>query len=110
MAAIKKGIWGNKTCYSQMSQIVNLPLTKGTSVEKVQEFYDKLTRSYDALETLGESEMLKGFVLTTLNKLPHIKPDIVRTDDSWEEWGMKDLIDNIHKWLKRNRTGCSPEP
>ena len=82
---------------SHMSQIVNLPLTKGTSVEKGQEFYDKLTRSYDALETLGESEMLKGFVLTTLNKLPHIKPDIVRTDDSWEEWGMKDLIDNIHK-------------
>ena len=23
---------------------------------------------------------------------------------------MKDLIDNIHKWLKRNRTGGSPEP
>ena len=95
---------------SHMSQIVNLPLTKGTSVEKVQEFYDILTRSYDALETLGESEMLKGLVLTTLNKLPHIKPDIVRTDDSWEEWGMKDLIDNIHKWLKRNRTGGSQSP
>ena len=23
---------------------------------------------------------------------------------------MKDLIDNIHKWLKRNKTGGSPEP
>ena len=57
-----------------MSQIINLPLTKGTSVKKFQEFYGKLTRSYDALETLGESEMLKGFVLTTLNKLPHINP------------------------------------
>ena len=79
-------------------------------MEKVQEFYDKLTRSYDALETLGESEMLKGFVLTTLNKLPHIKPDIVRIDDSWEEWGIKDLIDNIHTWLKRNKTEDSPEP
>ena len=77
---------------------------------KVQEFYDKPTRSYDALETLGEYEMLKGFVLTTLNKLPHIKPDIVRIDDSWEEWGIKDLIDNIHKWLKRNKTGGSQEP
>ena len=65
-----------------MSHVINLHLTKGTSVEKVQEFYDKLTRSYDALETLGESEMLKGFVLKTLNKLPHIKPDIVRIDGS----------------------------
>ena len=46
-----------------MSQIINLSLTKDTSVENVQEFYNKLTRSYDAFETLGESEMLKRFVL-----------------------------------------------
>ena len=74
-----------------------MPLTKGANVEKVQEFNDKLTRSYAAHETLGESEMLKGFVLTTLKKLPHIKPDILPTDDSWEEWGMKNLIDKILK-------------
>ena len=49
---------------SHMSQIINLPLTKGTSVGKVQEFYDKLIRSYDALETLGEYEMLKRNYLT----------------------------------------------
>ena len=54
--------------------------------------------------------MLKGSVLTALNKLPHIKPDIVRTGESWEEWGMKDLTDNIHKWLKRNKTWGFPEP
>ena len=95
---------------SHMRQIINSPLTKGTSMEKVQELYDKLTESYDALETLGESEMRKRFVLTTLNKLPHIKPDIVRTDDSWGEWCMKDLIDNIHKWLKRSKARGSPVP
>ena len=111
MAVIKKGIWGTKyVTSSHVSRIINFPLTNGTNVGKVQEFYDKLTRSYDALEALGESEILKGFVLTTLNKLPHIKSDIVRADDSWEEWGMKDLIDNIHDWLKRNKIGDSSKP
>ena len=40
--------------------------------------------------------------MTTLNKLPHIKPDLVRVDGNWEEWSMEDLIDALQKWLWRN--------
>ena len=47
--------------------------------------------------------MLKGFVLSTLNKLPQVKPDLVRTDEGWEDWNMEKLIDSIQKWLKRNK-------
>lgn len=47
--------------------------------------------------------MLKGFVLTTLNKLPQVKPDLVRTDDPWEDWGMEDLLKALQKWLNRNK-------
>ena len=25
--------------------------------------------------------------MSTLNKLPHVKPDLVRVDDNWEELG-----------------------
>ena len=39
--------------------------------------------------------MLKGFVLSTLNKLPQVKPDLVRTDEGWEDWNMEKLIDSI---------------
>ena len=35
-------------------------------------FYEQLFENFDALQTLGESDMFKGFVLTTLNKLPQI--------------------------------------
>jgi hypothetical protein len=35
---------------------------------KVREFYEALSRNYGALLTLGEAEMLKGFVMTTVNK------------------------------------------
>ncbi len=52
--------------------LLNLPVVKGSSYEKVKEFYEKASQSFDALETLGKSDMLKGFVLSTLNKLPNI--------------------------------------
>ena len=45
---------------------------------------------------------LQGFVMTTLNKLLQVKPDLVRVDESWEEWSMEDLIDVLQKWLRRN--------
>ena len=47
--------------------------------------------------------MLKGFVLSTLNKLPQVRPDLVRTNEGWEDWNMEKLIDSIQKWLKRNK-------
>lgn len=93
----------NMVVNAHMDAIVNLEVVKGSSYEKVKEFYEKVSQSYDALETLGQAEMLKGFVLSTLNKLPQIKSDLVRTDDDWEKWTMKDLLENIQKWLRRNK-------
>ena len=53
---------------------------KGSNYFRVQEFYEKLSRYYDALQTLEEGKKLQGFVMTMLNKLPHIKPDLVRVN------------------------------
>ena len=63
----------------------------------------KLSRNYDALQTLGEGDKLRGLVMTTINKLPQVKPDLVRSDDDWEEWSMEILISNLQKWLRRNK-------
>jgi len=41
--------------------------------------------------------------MTTINKMPHVKPGVVRIDDEWEQWGMENLIKNLGKWLKRNK-------
>ena len=41
--------------------------------------------------------------MTTVNKLPQVKPDLVRTDDNWENWDMAALIDEIRKWLSRHK-------
>ena len=47
--------------------------------------------------------MLRGLVVSTLNKLPVVKPDLVRVDENWEEWDMQGLLNALQGWLKRNR-------
>ena len=69
---------------AHVNEIVNLPVVRGTNYAKIHKFYEKASKSFDALLTLGEAEMLRGFVMMTLNKLPHVKPDLVHTDDNWE--------------------------
>ena len=82
-------------------EIVNLPVVKGSNYLKIQEFYESVSRNYDALLSMGEVEMLRGFVMSTLNKLPQVRPDIVRTDKNWENWDMEALINKLRQWLKR---------
>ncbi len=111
IANLKPGEIGYKTAWDRLKkeygqtklvvnahidEIVNLPVVKGYSYTK------DLCRNYDALLTLGEAAMLKGFVMTTVNKLPQVKPDLVRMDENWENWDMAGLIDEIRKWLSRH--------
>lgn len=88
---------------AHVEEIVNLPVVRGYNYTKIREFYESLSWNYDALLTLGEVEMLKGFVMTTVNKLPQVKPDLVRTDEDWENWDMAALIKEIQKWLTRHK-------
>ena len=67
----------------------------------------KKSRNYDALQTLEVGQKLRWFAMTTLNKVPQVKPDLVRVDENWEEWSMEDLIDALRKWLGRNHVESS---
>jgi hypothetical protein len=59
-----------------------------------------LSKSFDALHTLREDGPLKAFVMTTLNKLPQIKPDLVRTDDKWVTVLVLGEVKNRGLWKK----------
>jgi hypothetical protein len=117
-ANLKPGELGYKTAWDRLKaeygqtkvviaahvdQIINLPTVRGTWYNKVHDFYESLSKSFDALQTLGEGNMLKELVLPTLNKLPNIKADLVRTDEEWEEWRA------LQKWLKRNELEAGKE-
>lgn len=113
-----KMAWGRlKTEYGQtkvvisahLDEITNFPTIRGTNHDRIQGFYDKLGSNFDSLQTLGEGDKVQGFIMNTLNKLPHVKPDLVRVDNKWEEWNMEALITVLQAWLRRNKSEDSPK-
>ena len=93
---------------AHVEEIVNLAVIKGSNYLKIQEFYESVSRNYDALLMMGEADMLRGFLMSTLNKIPQVRLDIVRTDENWEDWDMEALIDNLRQWLKRHKVDNTP--
>ena len=46
--------------------------------------------------------------MSTLNKVPQVRSDIVQTDENWENWDMESLINNLQQWLKRHKVDDAP--
>ena len=100
----------SKTKYGQISEVINahiqcilgLPKLHGTEPAKVHKFYETLASHVQTLETLGKLKEIGGFVRGTLDKLPGIRPDLVRLDDDWQQWGFVQLVESLRKWCDRN--------
>ena len=96
--------------YGKSSEIINayvqnitsLPLIKGGNAANIQEFYEKLLISVQALESMGKLGEIKGLTRGTLDKLEGIRADLVRTDDNWQEWGFPKLVNALKQWTERN--------
>ena len=58
--------------------------------------------SVQALEAMRKLNAIKGYVRNTLDKLPRIRADLVRLDDSWQDWGFCELVETLRKWTERN--------
>ena len=87
---------------AHMQCIISLPTINGANPVKIHDFYNKLASNIQTLETMGKIKEIKGFVRTTLEKLPGIRADLVRMDDNWQEWGFPELIESLKKWCDRN--------
>ena len=103
------------TRYGRESEVVNahvqaimkLDLINGTNPAKISAFYEKLSTHVQALETMGKLREINGYVRMTLDRLPGIRSDLVRTDDSWHEWQFPDLVEALRSWTERNPTSSS---
>ena len=74
----------------------------GSHPNKVHDYYEKLMSSVQALETMRKLNEIKGYVRNALDKLPGIRADLVRLDDSWQDWGFCELVEALRKWTERN--------
>ena len=68
----------------------------------IHEFYSKLVTHVQALETMGQLNIINGYVRTVLDRLPGIRSDIVRYDDNWQEWEFPQFVTTLEKWTQRN--------
>jgi len=71
-------------------------------IRKVHTFYEGLLTNVQVLETMGKLKDIKGYVRLTLDKLPDIRADLVRTDDDWHDWDFDHLLKALQKWTERN--------
>ena len=84
------------------SEILGLPTITGANPNKISWFSEKLTYCVQALQTLNKLEQVNGATSMTLDKLPGIRGDLVRTDPDWEKWDFAKLSEAIRLWLRRN--------
>ena len=82
--------------------IISLPVVFGSHPNKVHDFYEKLMSSVQALKTMRKLNKIKGYVRNTLAKLPGIRSDLVRLDDSWQDWRFCELVEALRKRTERN--------
>ena len=84
-------------------EILDLPTVYNSNPKKIHDFSEKLIYHVQALETLKQLEQLNGAVSMTLNKLPGIRGDLVRTDPDWERWDFSKLAETLRQWSRRSK-------
>ena len=82
--------------------IISLPVVFGSQPNKVYDFYEKLILRAQALEAMRKLNETKSYVRNTLDKLPGIRVNIMRLDDSSQDWGFYEVGEALRMWTKRN--------
>ena len=85
-----------------VKEIMALPVITSANPRRISEFSEKLTYCVQALETMNKLSEVNENVPMTLDKLPAIRGDLVRTNPDWEKWNFAQLSEAVRLWTKRN--------
>ena len=80
---------------SYVKEIMELPYIPNANPKKIGEFSERLNHCVQALQTMNKISQVDGNVSMTLDKLPAIRRDLVRTDPDWEKWNFAQLSEAI---------------
>ena len=73
--------------------ITSLPVIQNSDPNRIHDFYEKLVVSVKALDTMNKLKEINGYVRLTVDILPVIRADLVRTDEDWQDWTFLQLVD-----------------
>ena len=71
-------------------------------LDRVHEFYNKLSRVVQTLSTMDKLLSAQSAVYTLMDKLGPVREVITQTDDKWEEWTLEQLVEALRKFVDRN--------
>ena len=92
-----------------VKEILSLTHISSADPKRIAEFSDKLTYCVRSLESLKKLDEVKGLTTMTLDKLPAIRGDLVRSDNEWENWNLEQLAEALRLWIRRNPADHSRE-
>ena len=87
--------------------ILDLPLITSNNPKRISEFSEKLTYCVQSLQTMKKLDGVNGLTSLTLDKLPAIRGDLVRSDKKWESWDLEKLAEALRLWVRRNPVDTS---
>ena len=90
-------------------EILELPSISGVDVKAIHRFHERLAYCVQSLQTMGKLDQVNGNVPMTLDKLPGIRGDLVRTDDTWESWDFVKLCEALRLWIRQNPVDSIPK-
>ena len=72
-----------------------LNITSLTKVKEVHEFYNQLSRSVRAINTMKKLQSAENYVYSIMDRLGTVREVLVQKDDDWEEWGLEELVESL---------------
>ena len=90
-----------------IKNILDLPLITSNNPKRISEFSEKLTYCVQSLQTMKKLDGVNGLTSFTLDKLPAIRGDLVRSDKEWESWDLDKLAEALWLWVRRNPVDTS---
>ena len=76
-------------------------ITSIHKLEPIHDFYNKFSRIVRTLTTMDKLASAQSTVYTLMDKLGPVREVLVQKDDDWEEWDLKQLVDNLKKYVDR---------
>ena len=82
--AILEGKYGKESelVKSYVKEILSLPYISTANSKTIAEISDKLTYCVQSLQSLKKLDEVKGLTMVTIEKLPGIRGDLVRSDSN----------------------------
>ena len=100
----------NEIVKAYSKKILDLPLITSNNAKKISEFSENLTYCVQSLQTMHKLDGVNGLTSLTLDKLPGIRGDLVRSDNEWESWDLHRLAEALRLWVRRNPVDRDDEP